>query len=82
MLTMIVVALALIAVAAVGIYLLLRSMGEDGIEAAAPGSCRSGRCGVRPADSRGTEGTEDFPALQHIPVESISRTGQPRREID
>lgn len=36
--------------AAVGaIYLLLRSMGEEGTEVAAPGSCKSGRCGVRRA---------------------------------
>ena len=30
------------------IYWLLKSMGEGGIEAAAPGSCRSGRCGGTP----------------------------------
>jgi hypothetical protein len=29
------------------IYLLLRSMGQDGVEVAAPGSCKSGRCGVQ-----------------------------------
>ena len=34
--------------AAVGvIYLLLKNMGEEGIEVAAPGSCKSGQCGVR-----------------------------------
>ncbi|MCU0841808.1 MAG: hypothetical protein MUC79_08835 [Thiobacillaceae bacterium] len=32
----------------VGVYWLLRSMGQDGVEAAAPGSCKSGRCGVQP----------------------------------
>ena len=44
-----VIALIILAVAvAVGaIYLLLRSMGEEGIEVAAPGSCKSGQCGVR-----------------------------------
>jgi hypothetical protein len=26
---------------------LLKSMGQDGVEIAAPGSCKSGRCGVR-----------------------------------
>ncbi|PIV21601.1 MAG: hypothetical protein COS39_10700 [Hydrogenophilales bacterium CG03_land_8_20_14_0_80_62_28] len=31
-----------------GVYWLLKSMGQDGIEAAAPGSCKSGRCGVQP----------------------------------
>ncbi|MDI6747411.1 MAG: hypothetical protein QMD17_09715 [Rhodocyclaceae bacterium] len=34
-------------IAAVGaIYFLLKSMGQDGVEVAAPGSCKSGRCGV------------------------------------
>jgi hypothetical protein len=43
----IVIALIILAVAVGAIYLLLKSMGEDGIEVAAPGSCKSGRCGVR-----------------------------------
>lgn len=47
----ILIAILLIAVCVVAIYLLLRSMGRDGIEAAAPGSCRSGRCGVQPKQS-------------------------------
>ena len=42
------IALLLIAVSVAGIYWLLKSMGEDGVEAAAPGSCKSGRCGVQP----------------------------------
>jgi hypothetical protein len=38
----------IVLIAAVGaIYLLLKNMGQDGIEAAAPGSCKSGKCGVR-----------------------------------
>jgi hypothetical protein len=44
------IALAAIAllIASVGaIYFLLKSMGQDGVEIAAPGSCKSGRCGVR-----------------------------------
>ncbi|GEM_PF-1153852 len=45
--TMIVVLLAL-AGGVAAIYYLLRSMGNEGIEAAAPGSCKSGRCGVVP----------------------------------
>jgi len=44
----ILIAILLIALCVVAIYLLLRSMGRGGIEAAAPGSCRSGRCGVQP----------------------------------
>ncbi len=43
-----VVALALLLIGVALIYTLLKSMGESGIEAAAPGSCRSGRCQVNP----------------------------------
>jgi hypothetical protein len=42
------IALLLIGVCVASIYFLLRSLGNDGVEAAAPGSCRSGRCGVTP----------------------------------
>lgn len=41
------VAILLLAAAVAAIYYLLKSMGEDGVEVAAPGSCKSGRCGVR-----------------------------------
>ena len=43
----VVIALILLAIAVGVIYLILRNMGEDGVEIAAPGSCKSGRCGVR-----------------------------------
>ncbi len=43
----VVIALILLAAAVGAIYLLLKNMGEEGIEVAAPGSCKSGRCGVR-----------------------------------
>jgi hypothetical protein len=43
----IVIALIVLAIAVGAIYLLLKNMGEEGIEVAAPGSCKSGRCGVR-----------------------------------
>jgi hypothetical protein len=43
----IVIALILMAIAVGAIYLILKNMGEEGIEIAAPGSCKSGRCGVR-----------------------------------
>ncbi len=43
----VIIALALLAAAVGAIYVLLRNMGEDGIEVAAPGSCKSGQCGVR-----------------------------------
>lgn len=41
------VAIALLIASVGAIYLLLKSMGQDGVEIAAPGSCRSGSCGVR-----------------------------------
>ena len=43
----VIIALSLLVVAVGAIYVLLRNMGDDGIEVAAPGSCKSGRCGVR-----------------------------------
>ncbi|NTV96947.1 MAG: hypothetical protein HGA75_16300 [Thiobacillus sp.] len=48
------VALVLLTVSVVGVYLLLKNMGEDGVEAAAPGSCKSGRCGVQPRQAADT----------------------------
>lgn len=54
------VAIALL-IASVGvIYYLLRSMGQDGVEVAAPTSCKSGQCGVRKmAGSEGGCGQAD-----------------------
>lgn len=43
------VAIALLIASVGAIYFILRSMGQDGVEIAAPGSCKSGRCGVRNA---------------------------------
>ncbi len=43
----ILIALIVLAIAVGAIYLILKNMGEEGIEVAAPGSCKSGRCGVR-----------------------------------
>ncbi len=54
------IALALLAASVAGLYLLLKSMGEDGVEAAAPGSCRSGRCGVPPRQA----GEGDAPGVE------------------
>lgn len=42
----IVVAIVLFFAIAAGLYLLLKNMGENGIDIAAPGSCRRGSCGV------------------------------------
>lgn len=40
-------AIALLIASVSAIYFILRSMGQDGVEIAAPGSCKSGSCGVR-----------------------------------
>ncbi|MDD4881348.1 MAG: hypothetical protein PHX10_07220 [Gallionellaceae bacterium] len=52
--TAVLIALVLLLVSVVGVYLLLKSMGQDGVEAAAPGSCKSGRCGVQPRQTAET----------------------------
>jgi hypothetical protein len=59
----VVIALILLVVAVAAIYLLLKSMGEDGIEVAAPGSCKSGRCGVRCAPVTETHDEQEEDAL-------------------
>ena len=41
------VAITLLIASVGAIYVLLKSMEQDGVEIAAPGSCKSGRCGVR-----------------------------------
>lgn len=62
------VALALLLAAAAGVYHLLKSMGQDGVEAAAPGSCKSGRCGVQPR-----ENADAPPVAQVIRIDEIRR---------
>jgi len=41
------IAFVLLFASAAAIYLLLKNMSEDGIDIAAPGSCRRGRCGMQ-----------------------------------
>lgn len=50
------VAIVLLIAAVGAIYLLLKSMGQDGVEVAAPGSCKSGRCGVQKCAATETSG--------------------------
>lgn len=70
MLTILVV-VTLLVVSVGGLYLLLKSMGEDGVEAAAPGSCKSGKCGVQP---RRPAGDAAQPVdEQYIQVDEIKR---------
>jgi hypothetical protein len=58
-----VIALVVLAVAVSAIYLILKTMGEDGIEVAAPGSCKSGRCGVRCASVTPMDDEQDAPEI-------------------
>ncbi len=75
------IALVLLAAAVAGVYLLLKRMGEDGIEAAAPGSCKSGRCGVAPRQSEA--GEESCVEVRFVKVSEIggeNGPGRPRPE--
>lgn len=65
------IALVFIAVSAAGIYLLLKSMGQDGVEAAAPGSCKSGRCGVQPRQTGVADSTKV--EMQYVHTDEIKR---------
>ena len=67
----VIIALVLIAVSVAGIYWLLKSMGEDGVEAAAPGSCKSGRCGVQPRQTGEAQSPEI--AVQYVHMDEIKR---------
>jgi hypothetical protein len=61
----IVIALVLLAIAVGAIYLLLKNMGEEGVEIAAPGSCKSGRCGVRCAPKSAPQSSpEEVPLVE------------------
>lgn len=55
----VVIALIVLAVAVGAIYLLLKNMGEEGVEIAAPGSCKSGRCGVRRAPKSESQSSQE-----------------------
>ena len=59
----ILIAIIILAVTVGAIYLILKNMGEEGIEVAAPGSCKSGRCGVRcvPVTEVRDDQAEDVP---------------------
>ena len=64
-------AVVLLAAAVGGVYLLLKSMGQDGVEAAAPGSCKSGRCGVQPR--QGGESAAAPVQEHYVRVDEITR---------
>ncbi len=71
------IAIVLIAACVVAVYLLLKKMGEDGIEAAAPGSCRSGRCGVQPKQNPAPDAESVSPQIQehYVQIDEIRRIG-------
>lgn len=71
----IVIAFILLAAAVGAIYLLLKNMGEDGVEVAAPGSCKSGRCGVRCAPKREAQSHPEEALLEE--AEEIKRNNAP-----
>ncbi len=83
----VIIALTLLAAAVGAIYMLLRNMGEDGIEVAAPGSCKSGQCGVRkgaacrpgeePGDAAGLALAEADVAAQ----DDAGQTPEPQRHL-
>jgi hypothetical protein len=80
------IALALLAAAVGAIYVLLRNMGEDGIEVAAPGSCKSGQCGVRKGAACGQDqpGEAAELALAEVddpPQDDAGQPPEPQRRL-
>ena len=77
------IALALLAGAVGAIYVLLRNMGEDGIEVAAPGSCKSGQCGVRKdgACKQEEAGVAGDLALESVDEQNGTDDPQPKRRL-
>ena len=57
----ILIALILLLAGVAAVYLLLKNMNEDGIDIAAPGSCRRGGCGVpgRPLEEKAAQMPQD-----------------------
>lgn len=63
------VAIVLLIISIGAIYLLLKSMGQDGVEVAAPGSCRSGKCGVQKTQCRPEEDAlDETDAIEETPA--------------
>jgi hypothetical protein len=63
------VAVVLLIISVGAIYLLLKSMGQDGVEVAAPGSCRSGKCGVQKTQCHPEEDAlDETDAIEEMPT--------------
>jgi hypothetical protein len=71
------IALVLLALSVAGVYWLLKSMGQDGVEAAAPGSCKSGRCGVQPRKSGEADSTSV--EVLYVHMDEIKRVDEATR---
>ena len=76
----VVIVAIIVLLAAVGaIYLLLKSMGEDGVEVAAPGSCKRGRCGVRTPPVAGE--APEAASAETVDTAALPVPEQPRERI-
>lgn len=68
----VIVVLIVLAAAVASIYLLLQSMGQDGMEIAAPGSCKRGQCGVQSKSCAGGDDRleeDSFVQLDETPAD-------------
>lgn len=72
------VVLVLLVAGIAAIYLLLKNMGQDGVEVAAPGSCKSGKCGVQSCAT--TEGTCHSENDQVAAAEGVEGMPAPERQ--
>jgi hypothetical protein len=71
----VIVAIIVLVAAVASIYLLLQSMGQDGMEIAAPGSCKRGKCGVQSKSCAGGGDQleeEPFVQIDEIPADGHS----------
>lgn len=59
------VALVILSAGVAAIYLILKNMSEEGIDIAAPGSCKRGRCG-----------TPSRPQLEEAPLQTAEAGDQ------
>ena len=72
MFTVVLAALALLAIGVAAAYFLLKNMSQEGIEIAAPGSCRRSRCG--PQCQTPAEQAEEAP----LAIADAPDQGEPR----
>ena len=73
------VAITLLVVSVGVIYYLLKSMGQDGVEIAAPTSCKSGQCGVRKVAGSEGECRQDDMRYEYAEAGEVSAEASPDR---